>query len=41
MARIRRSKTNTKFFMDVPKDDINGKRWKKSEDDDALEVATE
>jgi len=24
MARVRRSKTNTKFFMDIPKpDDIN------------------
>jgi len=38
MARIRRSKTNTTFFMDIPKTDETGKGWKKSEDEDALEV---
>ena len=39
MARIRRSKTNTTFFMDIPKsDDTTGKRWKKSIDDEALDL---
>ena len=41
MARIRRSKTNTTFFMDIPKHDENGKRWKKSIDDEALDVAAD
>ncbi len=39
MARIRRSKTNTTYFMDIPKSGENGKRWKKSDDDEALDVA--
>jgi hypothetical protein len=39
MARIRRSKTNTTFFLDIPKCDDSGKRWKKSEDEEALDVA--
>ena len=34
MARIRRSKTNTTFFMDIPKSGENGKRWIKSDDDE-------
>jgi hypothetical protein len=38
MARIRRSKTNTTFFMDIPKSDDSGKRWKKSIDDEALDL---
>lgn len=38
MARIRRSKTNTTFFMDIPKCDESGKRWKSSEDEAALDV---
>jgi hypothetical protein len=40
MARIRKSKTNTTFFMDIPKcdDTISGRKWKKSIDDDALDV---
>ena len=41
MARIRKSKTNTTFFMDIPKCDVNGKRWKKSEDDESMDVAKE
>jgi hypothetical protein len=39
MARIRRSKTNTTFFMDIPKCDDSGRRWKKSIDEEGLEVA--
>jgi hypothetical protein len=39
MARIRRSKTNTTFFMDIPKCDDSGRRWKKSIDEEALDVA--
>jgi len=39
MARIRRSKTNTKFFMDIPKADIKAKRWKKSEDEESIDVS--
>ena len=38
MARIRRSKTNTTYFMDIPKSG-EGKRWKKSDDDESLDVA--
>ena len=38
MARIRRSKTNTKFFMDIPKGGDANKRWKKSDDDESLEI---
>jgi hypothetical protein len=30
MARIRRSKTNNTFFMDIPKDDEKGRCWKRS-----------
>ena len=41
MARIRRSKTNTTYFMDIPKCDQNGKKWKKSDDDEALDVRKE
>jgi len=41
MARIRKSKTNTTYFMDIPKCDENGKKWKKSEDDNSLEVAAD
>jgi hypothetical protein len=33
MAKIRRSKTNTTFFMDIPKKD-NGKAFKKVEEND-------
>lgn len=33
MARIRRSKTNTTFFMDIPKSGEQGKKWKKSDGD--------
>ena len=41
MARIRRSKTNTTYFMDIPKCDDSGKRWKKSVEDEALDVAAD
>jgi len=41
MARIRRSKTNTKFFMDIPKANSNGRAWKKNDDDEALDVVKE
>jgi hypothetical protein len=34
MARIRRSKTNTTFFMDIPKNGCNGRKWKKAEDEE-------
>lgn len=38
MARIRRSKTNTTYFMDIPKCDDTNKKWKKSDDDEAMDV---
>ncbi|MEK6916900.1 MAG: hypothetical protein AABW92_04095 [Nanoarchaeota archaeon] len=38
MARIRKSKTNTTYFMDIPKSDEKGKKWKKSEDEIGFEV---
>ncbi len=38
MARIRRSKTNTTFFMDIPKCGENGRRWKKSSDENSIEA---
>lgn len=41
MARIRKSKTNTTFFMDIPKCDENGKRWKKSIDEESVEAVFE
>jgi len=41
MARIRRSKTNNTFFMDIPKNGENGKRWKKSDDDNAVDTASD
>ena len=34
MARIRRSKTNTTFFMDIPKPDMEDKKWKRMDEDD-------
>jgi hypothetical protein len=37
MARIRRSKTNNTFFMDIPRYGETGRKWKKIECDD-LEV---
>ena len=40
MARIRRSKTNTTYFMDIPKDTLTMKRHKpyeKKEEDDWFE----
>lgn len=33
MARIRRSKTNTTFFMDIPKSST-GQRYRRTEDED-------
>ena len=41
MARIRRSKTNTKFFMDIPRCDTNGKKRKKSDDDEAMDIVSD
>lgn len=41
MARIRRSKTNTTFFMDIPKCDNNGRKWKKIIEEEALDFITE
>ncbi|MFH0874413.1 MAG: hypothetical protein V1859_00610 [archaeon] len=29
MAKIRRSKTNTTFFMDIPRGGEENKKWKK------------
>ncbi|MEM3373921.1 MAG: hypothetical protein QXE31_01745 [Candidatus Woesearchaeota archaeon] len=41
MARIRRSKTNTTYFMDIPKCDTNGRKWKKTIEEMPLDVAIE
>ena len=37
MARIRRSKTNTTFFMDIPRD-INCKRFKCLDNGNCIEM---
>ncbi len=36
MARIRRSKTNTTFFMDIPREGEHGRKWKKIEGEEEL-----
>ncbi|MEM2131247.1 MAG: hypothetical protein QXM96_02985 [Candidatus Woesearchaeota archaeon] len=41
MARIRRSKTNTTFFMDIPKCDDNGRKWKKTIEEQNFETIAE
>lgn len=39
MAKIRRSKTNNTFFMDIPKSGEKGRKWKKLDGEELFMVS--